>query len=61
MPIKLNPSLQTKITTLVDRLLAMKTKDAQQELGIKLGIDKLVYELYGLTPDEIAVVEKAHL
>ena len=30
-------------------------------MGLKIGIDKLVYELYGLTPDEVAMVEKAHL
>lgn len=58
IPIKPNAAMQTKITTLVERLLVLKSKDSQQEIGIKLGIDKLVYELYGLTPDEISIVEQ---
>ncbi|GHU13451.1 hypothetical protein FACS1894161_3440 [Spirochaetia bacterium] len=43
---------------IVDKILAEKTADPQAETTkAKMQIDKMVYELYGLTTEEINVVE----
>ena len=49
---------QKPIISLVDRILAAKKKDPQADTSeLEAQIDKLVYALYGLTEEEIAVVE----
>ncbi|TAN42554.1 MAG: hypothetical protein EPN22_12360 [Nitrospirae bacterium] len=49
---------QQKIITLVDKILAAKKKDPNADtLTIEKQIDEMVYALYGLTPEEIAIVE----
>ncbi len=49
---------QQPFITLVDQILAAKQKDpAADTLALEKQIDKMVYELYDLTPDDIAVVE----
>ena len=43
---------------LVDQILAEKQKDSNADTSaLERQIDEMVYELYGLTPEEIAVVE----
>ena len=54
------PSLQQEqsVVTLVDRILAAKKADPVADTsGLEAEIDQLVYKLYGLTDEEIAVVE----
>ena len=49
---------QKPIIALVDKILAAKAKDAQADTSeLESQIDTLVYDLYGLTKDEIALVE----
>jgi hypothetical protein len=44
--------------TEVDRILAAKKRDPKADTTAwEREIDRLVYELYGLTEDEIAIVE----
>lgn len=50
--------LSNKISSLVDSILATKKKDPSADTSKQEAeIDKLVYELYGLTDEEIAIVE----
>ena len=52
------PSVAAQIAALVDRVLAAKKADpAADTTKLEAEIDALVYELYGLTDEEIAVVE----
>ena len=52
------PAQQQAIITLVDEILAAKKKNPQADTSAwENEIDKLVYELYGLTEEEIKVVE----
>ena len=49
---------QLKIVRLVDRILAAKQQDAEANTRpLEQNIDELVYPLYGLTPEEIEIVE----
>lgn len=51
---------QRPIIVLVERILAAKEKDANADTSeLERQIDGLVYKLYGLTPDEIAIVESS--
>jgi len=59
-----------EIVKLVDRMLALKKKEQvnleivshkvyhRQVVAIDAEIDRLVYELYGLTAEEIAIIER---
>ncbi|MBR4250749.1 MAG: Eco57I restriction-modification methylase domain-containing protein [Kiritimatiellae bacterium] len=50
---------QKRIARLVDRILAAKANDSEADTtAFESEIDTLVYTLYGLTPEEIAVVEE---
>ena len=50
----------SKIEQLVDRILAAKKKHvAADTAGLEREIDERVYRLYGLTPDEIRLVEES--
>ena len=52
------PTQQQPIIDLVDKILTTKKKDCTADTSeLEQEIDKLVYALYGLTPDEIAIVE----
>ncbi|HHT9126863.1 MAG TPA: hypothetical protein ACFYD6_13765 [Candidatus Brocadiia bacterium] len=43
---------------LVDQILAVKQKDPNADTSaLERQIDQVVYELYGLTPEEIVIVE----
>ena len=59
LPIKINDSsFHVPFITLVDQILAAKKKDPNADTSVlERQIDEMVYELYGLTPDEIAIVE----
>ena len=54
----IEPTQKTLITNLVNEILAAKAADPDADItDLKNEIDKLVYELYNLTEDEIAIVE----
>lgn len=59
LPVKdINKNLQQPIISLVDRILLIKKQDPQADTSsLEHKIDLLVYDLYGLTPEEIAIVE----
>lgn len=51
-------SLQQPIIDLVDKILVAKRQDPQADTSkLEQEIDKTVYALYGLTEDEIKIVE----
>jgi len=53
-----NSQSVSKIVILVDQILASKRTDPQTDTtALEREIDWLVYQLYGLTEEEIAVVE----
>jgi adenine-specific DNA-methyltransferase len=48
----------TELVKLVTRILAVKTADPSEDTGAwEREIDRIVYKLYGLTEDEIAIVK----
>ncbi len=50
--------LQKQIVALVDKILAATQRDAEADVSaLEREIDELVYALYGLTPEEIKLVE----
>ena len=53
LPIAFNEAIANKIADKVNCLLY------DNNLSIKSEIDQLVYELYGLTQDEISIVEQS--
>ena len=59
LPIKIaDEKTQHPFITLVDRILAAKKKDPSADTSaLEKQIDEMVYVLYGLTPEEIAIVE----
>jgi adenine-specific DNA-methyltransferase len=59
IPIKnVSPAKQRPIIDLVERILTAKQRDAKADTGVlEQKLDKLVYALYGLTPEEIKIVE----
>ena len=53
-----SPEKQKAVERLVDRVLAAKQRDAEADVSaFEQEIDQLVYALYGLTPEEIQIVE----
>ena len=59
MPIKITPiESQQPIITLVDQILALKKQNSKADTSdLENEIDELVYQLYELTAEEIAVVK----
>src|SRR3989442_415281 len=54
------PDKQKAVEPLVDRILAAKQRDAEADVSVlEREIDQLAYALYGLTPEEIKIVEGA--
>ena len=50
---------QQSFITLVDQILATKKKDPNADISaLERQIDEMVYKLYDLTPEEIAIVER---
>jgi type I restriction-modification system DNA methylase subunit len=57
---KADKKRQQQVIQLVDRILAAKARDAAADVsGLEREIDQLVYALYGLTSEEIAIVEES--
>jgi len=58
-PLPKNRNLKSKeIIKLVERILAAKAKNPQADTSpLEREIDELVYQLYGLSPEEIAIIE----
>jgi len=55
---KISDDRQNKIISLIDSILVAKRENPQADTSaLEQEIDRLVYELYGLTEEEIAVVE----
>ena len=51
---------QKPVERLVERILAAKQRDAEADVSaLEREIDELVYALYGLTPEEIKLVDGA--
>ena len=51
--------IQTSIIQIVDQILAAKQKTPNADMSaLERQIDQMVYKLYDLTPDEIAIVER---
>lgn len=59
LPIKtVSKSIQLSIITLVDQILSAKKANPQADTSaLEAEIDRLVYDLYGLTEEEIAIIE----
>lgn len=61
LPIK-EPSIEENglIVTLADKILFTKKQDSSSDTSaLEFQIDKLVYQLYDLTEDEIKIIENA--
>ena len=53
-----NKELEGKIVGLVDEILKIKNRNANEDtVEIEREIDRLVYELYGLSEEEIRIIE----
>jgi hypothetical protein len=53
-----SPEKQKPIVALVDQILTAKKKDPSADISVlEKRIDEMVYALYGLTPEDIAIVE----
>jgi hypothetical protein len=60
LPKIIGSDLEKQVEHLVKQVLAAKLEDASAETSkLELKIDKLIYDAYGLTPEEIAIVEEA--
>lgn len=58
LPQKISDNQQRPIIDLVDQILAAKKANPQADTsGLESQIDKLVYALYNLTPDEFAIID----
>ena len=58
IPKNLNPN--NYITKKVDQILAAKKKDTDADTSVlEKEIDRMVYKLYGLTEEEIEIVENS--
>ena len=58
IPVAVSDIAQSRIAALVDKVLAEKARNGSADTSsLESEIDRLVYELYGLTAEEIAIVE----
>ena len=58
IPQNYNAEMSGKMVKIVDDILSMKAKDSAADThALEAEIDRQVYALYGLTPEEIAMVE----
>ena len=56
---KISAAKQRPFTRLVDRILAVKAANPDADVSeLENQIDRIVYSLYDLTPEEIAIVEE---
>ena len=57
--IKVTAERQQPIVELIDKILALKQSSPNADItSLENEIDKLVYQLYNLTPEEIAIIEQ---
>jgi hypothetical protein len=57
--VELSPSAQNKTENLVDKFLKLKQTNPNADTSaLEKEIDQLVYQLYGLTEEEIRIVEQ---
>jgi type II restriction/modification system DNA methylase subunit YeeA len=55
-----NESDEIRIISIVDEILSIKSKNHQTDTtDLEAQIDQLVYQLYDLTEEEIAIVESS--
>lgn len=53
-------AVHDRVVGLVNRILAAKGRNPETDtIALKNEIDELVYALYGLTPEEVKLVENA--
>lgn len=56
---KANQKIADEIIKLADKILALKSKNAEVDVsGLEKEMDSLVYKLYGLSSDEITIIEE---
>ena len=61
LPLPTSNILRDRIVNVVNLILAAKQSDPQADTSaLEKEIDNLVYQLYELTPDEIALIEQAN-
>lgn len=61
LPIVVDHNFEKNLSVIVDNILHIKCCDENKDTSaLEAEIDKLVYQLYGLTEEEIAVVEAAN-
>ena len=59
--IKPDLKIESKIETIVNEILTLKKQDPKTDTSLQeQEIDKMVYDLYGLTKEEIAIVESSN-
>jgi very-short-patch-repair endonuclease len=62
LPKKIDSRIQKRMETLVEQILTTKAKDNSADItDLESQIDQLVYQLYGLTEEEIKIIENALL
>ncbi|CAM3410673.1 DUF7149 domain-containing protein [Aequorivita lipolytica] len=61
LPIKIvDEEIESKIVDLVENIFALKQTDVKADTtALEAQIDQLVYQLYNLTEDEVAIIEEA--
>ena len=53
-------SIQNEIAAIIDNILDLKKKNAQADTSeMEKQIDRIIYDLYGITEDEIHLIEQA--
>ncbi len=58
LPKQINNQTQEKIETLVNQILIKKSENSKADTtALEAQIDQMVYELYGLTEEEIEIIE----
>ena len=54
-----NAKFESQIVKIVDKILSQKQKDPKADTtGLEAEIDRLVYELYGLSMEEVELIKK---
>ena len=60
IPIKNEVDVLNSIGNISKQIVEIKSQNLNDDvIGLETQIDKIVYELYGLTEEEIAIVEKS--
>ena len=59
VPIAYDFDKECKITKIVEDLLILNGEDKDKQLDLERDLDEIIYVLYNLTPEEIALVEES--